>query len=92
MMFPLKKAVVSVINDLVTDQRVHKTCMTLHNMGFDVHLVGRTMHSSLPLESRAYTTYRMNLFFEKGICFYFFFSIEIILFSAKKQSRHLRFQ
>lgn len=82
----MKKAVVSVINDLVTDQRVHKTCTTLHTMGFDVLLVGRVKHDSLPMTDRAYGSHRMKLAFEKGVFFYAFFQIRLLFFLLKNKA------
>lgn len=81
----MKKAVVSVINDLVTDQRVHRTCTTLQEMGYDVLLVGRRKHDSLPLAERKYKTHRMKLSAEKGIWFYIFFQWRLFLFLRKQQ-------
>jgi glycosyltransferase involved in cell wall biosynthesis len=66
----LKKVIISVSSDLVTDQRVHKVALTLGRSGYDVLLVGRRKRQSLPLESRTYRTLRLNLFFETGPLFY----------------------
>lgn len=81
----MKKIIVSVTNDLVTDQRVDKTCEVLTQTGFDVLLVGRKLKKSLPIQ-RNYGVRRFQLFFNKGILFYAEFTIRLfffLLFSKK---------
>jgi len=65
----LKRLIVSVTNDLSSDQRVHKVCTTLQNMGFKIILIGRQLKNSQPLK-RTYQTKRMHLLFNKGFLFY----------------------
>ena len=81
----MQRVVVSVTNDLVTDQRVHKVCNTLIEMGFGIYLIGRKLSNSLPIE-RNYKTFRMKLLFNNGFMFYAEYSIRLFfkLFFLKK--------
>lgn len=65
----MKRIIISVTNDLVTDQRVYKVSKTLQELGFDILLIGRKLPNSLPLK-RPYKTHRIRLFFNKGFLFY----------------------
>ena len=84
-----KRAIVSVINDLVTDQRVHRTCMVLYELGYDVLLVGKKKKNSKVLPDRVYKTKRMHLFFEKGVCFYLEFQIRLSFFLLRNKANLL---
>ena len=78
-----KKVIVSVTNDLSTDQRVHKVCQSLLSMGFAVELVGRIQSFSQPIK-REYVTTRLKTFFSSGPLFYFEFNVRLffkLLFS-----------
>jgi glycosyltransferase involved in cell wall biosynthesis len=72
----MTRIVVSVSNDLVTDQRVYKVCNTLYNEGYDILLIGRKFKNSLELK-RPYKVDRFKLVFRKKIWFYAEFNIRL---------------
>lgn len=73
-----RRAIVAVTNDLSTDNRVHRTCLVLLELGYRVRLVGRSLPGSLPLE-RQYDTKRMRLLFRKGALFYAEYNLRLFL-------------
>ncbi|MDZ7741804.1 MAG: glycosyltransferase [Bacteroidota bacterium] len=85
----MKRIIVSVINDLVTDQRVDKTCRFLTGQGCRVLLVGRKLKNSLPLEGRPYKMHRMKLIWRKGPLFYAEFNIRLFFFLLVRKSHLL---
>jgi len=70
---------VSVTNDLVTDQRVHKVCTTLMQSGYEVKLIGRMLPHSKPV-NRPYQTKRMYLLFHRTMFFYVEYNIRLFLY------------
>jgi len=65
----MPKVVLAVINDLHSDQRVHRSCRVWQEMGYEVVLVGRTYPNPAPL-TRPYRTERFTCRFHKGPLFY----------------------
>jgi glycosyltransferase involved in cell wall biosynthesis len=75
-----KYVIISVISDLVTDQRVHRTALTVRQQGAEVVLVGRSMKGSLAMHSRGYRFKRFKLWVEKGPLFYAFYNIRLFVY------------
>jgi glycosyltransferase involved in cell wall biosynthesis len=73
------RIVLSVTNDLVADQRIHRIAESLMRREVEVTLVGRLLPNSLPVQ-RDYHTYRMKLFFNKGPLFYAEYNIRLFFY------------
>ena len=78
----MKKVSLSVINDLVTDNRVHKVAVSLQKMGFEPVLIGRILPESDRIE-RTYSTHRMKLLFRKGFLFYLEYNLRLFFYLLK---------
>ncbi len=75
----MKRVIVSVTNDLITDQRVHKTCEVISEIGFEVLLVGRKYKNSDSIQ-RPYKIKRFQLICKKGVLFYAEYNVRLFLF------------
>ena len=72
-----KHIAVSVISDLVTDQRVIRICNTLQQAGFNVTVIARTFSNSLPLDKYLFRAERIHCYFRKGMLQYAEFNLKL---------------
>lgn len=72
--------ILSVINDLSTDQRIHRIATTLQESGYEVLVVGRKLAHSPPLPQRIYRQKRMRLLFSRGKLFYLEYNLRLFFF------------
>lgn len=72
------RILVAVTNDLSTDQRVDKSCMSLLGAGHEVRVFCRSLVNSMPLH-RPYQHERMELIFVKGPLFYLEYNFRLLL-------------
>ncbi len=80
-----QKVYITVTNDLVTDQRVHRAAGTLTSSGTDVCVVGRLLPGSPGTGSLPYATKRLKLIFRKGFLFYAFFNFRLMLYLVTRK-------
>ena len=81
----MRRAIVCVTNDLSTDNRVHRTCTVLRELGWEVLLVGRELPGSPPLQ-RPYHAHRMRLWFRKGALFYAEYNLRILFLLLRERA------
>ena len=74
-----KRIIISVSNDLTTDQRVMKVATSLSRNGYDVLLIGRQFKNSMPLTTDI-AHKRFKLWFNRGILFYAALNVRLFLF------------
>jgi len=84
--FLRKKIIVSVISDLVTDQRVQKECNTFYKMGYDVLLVGRKSKRNFLLKDLPYKTIRFYNLFSRGPLMYLVFNVQLFFYLLFKKA------
>ncbi|MEX0988101.1 MAG: glycosyltransferase [Bacteroidales bacterium] len=75
----MKRISITVINDLVTDQRVHRMAGSLVRQGYKVRLTGRKLPGSLPVTDLRFTWVRFRMLFRKGLLFYASYNIRLFL-------------
>ncbi len=73
----LKRVYISVINDLVTDQRIHRVAALLADRDFVVTCIGRRVGRGPELSGHLFHAHRFSMVFNRGPLFYAFFNIRL---------------
>jgi glycosyltransferase involved in cell wall biosynthesis len=81
----LKKIFLSVTNDLVTDQRVHKVAISLMKSGAEVTIIGRELKNSLSVDNRKYNIKRIKFIFNRGAWFYIEYNFRLFFYLLFKK-------
>ena len=82
---PQKRVYMTVSSDLATDNRVHRSCTVLEELGFEVFLMGREKKESPLMPERNYAFKRFKLPFEKGALFYAVLNMRLFAFLLFKK-------
>lgn len=75
-----KRVYIAVINDLVTDQRIHRVASLLFDHGMEVTCIGRRLKNSPELVDKDFEVHRFKMYFTKGPLFYAFYNIRLFFF------------
>ncbi|WP_164875561.1 glycosyltransferase [Apibacter sp. HY039] len=70
------KILISVINNISTDQRVSKVCSSLKKHNFNINIIGTNLYGSPPLK-KEYPAYRIPLIFNKSFLLFAEFNIKL---------------
>lgn len=81
----IQHCVFTVTNDLSYDQRMMRICSTLSEAGYEVHLIGRQLKGSIPLQQRSYRQTRLKCFFNQGPAFYFEYNLRLFFYLVMKK-------
>lgn len=81
-----RKVIITVSNNLVTDHRVSKMADYLTSRKFEVVITGRNWPKVLAVDSYNPTTFRFNLFFNKGFLFYLNLNLRIFWYLLTHKS------
>lgn len=81
-----KKIIFTVTTDLSYDQRMIRICTALAGAGYNILLVGRKLHNSIPLTKLPFTQKRIKCFFETGKLFYAEYNFRLFFYLLFKKS------
>lgn len=82
----IRRACVSVTNDLATDQRVLKVCDFLVRLGFKVTMIGVKRPNSISFRKNNFRTFRFRMLFQKGFMFYAEYNFKLFFYLLFKRS------
>ncbi|MDF1575241.1 MAG: glycosyltransferase [Bacteroidales bacterium] len=75
----MKRAYISVINDLATDQRISRVAKLLAGQGFEVTCIGRRLPQSPDLLHSPFRLRRYRMLFTGGPLLYTFFNLRLLI-------------
>jgi glycosyltransferase involved in cell wall biosynthesis len=79
------KVIISVTNDIITDQRVNKIALSLQKLRVEIVIVGRKIKRKVQITSKPDKHKLLRLIFNKGPLFYAEYNIRLFFFLLLKK-------
>ena len=76
----MKKIIISVSNDVVTDQRIYRIAGTLSREGYEILIVGRWLKNNILKPDDHFKVHLFRMLFYAGPIFYAFYNIRLFFF------------